>query len=90
MSNAGGDRSVLQALQSHDVGSLFSAEELFQILSEIEDGYDGTVTPPVKQVDMSNAGADRIVLQALQSHDVGSVFSAKEWLQILSEMEDTV
>ena len=39
---------------------------------------------------MSNAGGDRSVLQALQSHDVGSLFSAEEWLQILSEMEDTV
>jgi len=90
MSNAGGDRSVLQALQSPDVGSMFSAEEWLQVLSEIEDGYDGTVTSPVKQVDMSNAGGNRTVLQALQSHDVGSVFSAEEWLQILSEMEDTV
>ena len=69
---------------------MFSAEEWLQILSEIEDGYDGTVTSPVKQVDMSNASGDRTVLQALQSHDVGSVFSAEEWLQILSEMEDTV
>ena len=90
MSNAGGDRSVLQAIQSHDVGSMFSAEECLQILTEIEDGYDRTVTSPVKQVDMSNAGGNRTVLQALQSHDVGSVFSAEEWLQILSEMEDTV
>ena len=62
MSNAGGDRSVLQALQSHDVGSMFSAEEWLQILSEIEDGYDGTVTSPVKQVDTSNAGGNGTVL----------------------------
>ena len=68
----------------------FTAEELLVIQAEIEDGYDGTVTSPIKQVDMSNAGGDRTVLQALQSHDVGSVFSAEEWLQILSEMEDTV
>jgi len=39
---------------------------------------------------MSNAGGDHTVLQALQSHNVGSVFSAEEWLQILSEMEDTI
>ena len=39
---------------------------------------------------MSNAAGDRSVSQALQSHNVGSVFSAEEWLQILSEMEDSV
>ena len=65
----------------------FTAEELLVIQAEIEDGYDGTVTSPIKQVDMSNAGGDRTVLR---SHDVGSVFSAEDWLQILSEMEDTV
>ena len=90
MSNAGSNRTVLQALQSHDVGSMFLAEEWLQSPSDIEDGYDGTVTSPVKQVDTSNAGGNGTVLQALQSHDVGSVFSAEDWLQILSEMEDTV
>ena len=68
----------------------FTAEELLVIQAEIEDGYDVAVTSPARQVDMSHAGGDRSVLQALQSHDVGSMFSAEEWLQILSEMEDTV
>jgi len=68
----------------------FTAEELLVIQAEIEDGYDVAVTSPAKQVDMSDAGGDRSVLQALQSHDVGSMFSAEEWLQILSEMEDSV
>jgi len=78
--SAGGRRHV-------EPSNSFTAEEFLVIQAEIEDGYNGTVTSPVKQVDMSNAGGDRTVLQ---SHDVGSVFSAEEWLQILSEMEDTV
>ena len=68
----------------------FTAEEFPVIQAEIEDGYNGTATYPAKQVNMSNAGGDCGVVQALQSHDVGSMFSAEEWLQILSEMEDTV
>ena len=68
----------------------FTAEELLVIQAEMEDGFDGVVSHPAKQVEMSHAGGDRSVLQALQSHDVGSVFSAEEWLQIIAEIEDTV
>jgi hypothetical protein len=68
----------------------FTAEELLVIQAEMEDGFNGVVTHPAKQVEMSHAGGDRSVLQALQSHDVGSVFSAEEWLLIIAEIEDAV
>ena len=65
-------------------------EQQLVVRAEIEDGFGETVNYPGKQVDISPSGGDRSVLQALLSHDVGSVFTAEEWLQIIGEMEDAL
>ncbi len=73
----------------YDTGFLTPEQQLV-VRAEIEDGFGGMVSYPGRQVDLSQAGGERSVLQALQSHDVGSVFLAEEWLQIIAEIEDAV
>ena len=69
-------------------GTPFPAEEQLLIQAEMEDGFVGSVGYSGKQVDRSSSGTPGSVLQALLTHDAGSVFSAEQWLVILAEIED--
>ncbi len=87
------EKLVIQAEVEDGFGetrNTFTDLERLVIQAEMEDGFGGVIEYPGKQVDMSHAGGDRSVLEALQSHDVGSVFLAEEWLQIIAEIEDAV
>lgn len=83
---------VIQAEIEDGFGQLrssFTGEELLVIQAEMEDGFGGIVKNSGKQVELQTSGVTPKVLQALLSHDVGTVFSAEEWLRILAEIEDT-
>ncbi len=73
---------------AYDTGFLTSEQQIV-VRAEIEDGALGIEDYKRDQVGVNSTGAVG-VLQALQSHDVGSVFLAEEWLQIIAEIEDTV
>ena len=73
---------------AYDTGFLTPEQQLV-VRAEIEDGALGFEDYKRDQVGVSRTGAVG-VLQAILSHDEGSVFLAEEWLQIIAEIEDAV
>ena len=82
------DEFGLEVRAKETNGTPFPAEEQLLIQAEMEDGFVGSVGYSGKQVDRSSSGTPGSVLQALLTHDAGSVFSAEQWLVILAEIED--
>lgn len=73
---------------AYDTGFLTPMQQLV-VRAEIEDGALGFEDYKRDQVGVSRTGAVGL-LQAVLSHDEGSVFLAEEWLQIIAEIEDAV